>query len=154
MSTDDLKRKDLKWPVSKSRFELDFGDGSPVIAFQEVSGLDTDSPVIEYRKSDSAHFSVQKMTGMSKNRSIVLKKGIIKLDHTIWNWIEQHNANRIDKRSITIKLLNEEGKVLITWRLDNAFPIKVISADLKSDGNEVAIETIELSHDGILVLKS
>jgi phage tail-like protein len=49
-------------------------------------------------------------------------------------------------------LLNESHAPVITWKAEGAFPVKVQASDLKSDGNEVAIETIELAHEGLNIL--
>ena len=59
------------------------------------------------------------------------------------------NLNKVERRDITISLLNEKHEPVITWRVHNAFPVKVQASDLKADGNEVAIETLELAHEGL-----
>ncbi|MEC8883208.1 MAG: phage tail protein, partial [Bacteroidota bacterium] len=65
---------------------------------------------------------------------------------TWWNSVK---LNTIERRDITISLLNEEHAPVVVWKVKNAFPIKVQSTDLKSDANEVAIESIEIVHEGL-----
>ncbi|MGB0948876.1 MAG: phage tail protein, partial [Marinirhabdus sp.] len=65
-----------------------------------------------------------------------------------WNTVK---LNTIERRDITIKLLNEEHEPVIIWKVKKAFPIKVQSTDLKGDGNETAIETIEVAHEGLVI---
>ena len=55
------------------------------------------------------------------------------------------------RRAVTIKLLNEDHEPIVVWRLENAWPKKIQSTDLKADANEVAIETMELTHEGLTV---
>ncbi len=58
------------------------------------------------------------------------------------------------RRTVTLKLLNEAHQPIITWVLKNAWPSKVQSTDLKADANEVAIETMELVHEGLTILEA
>lgn len=59
--------------------------------------------------------------------------------------------NTIQRRTILIKLLDETGKVTMQWQLNNAWPTKITSTDLKSDGNEVAVDTIEIAHEMLTI---
>ena len=59
--------------------------------------------------------------------------------------------NTIKRVTIEIKLLDERGKPVMSWTLKNAFPTKIVCADLKSDGNEIAVETLELAHEGFVI---
>jgi len=59
--------------------------------------------------------------------------------------------NSIKRRKILIKLLDEDDKVTMQWTLNNAFPTKIISTDLKSGRNDIAIDTIEIAHEGLIV---
>jgi phage tail-like protein len=139
------------WPLSKFRFEVDFGDGAGTISFQEVSGLDVETQTIEYRKGNNARFSTIKMPGLKKYSSITLKKGVFKEDNKFWDWYNEIKMNTLTRRTIIIKLLNEEGKATMVWQLTNAWPAKISGTDLNSSGNEVAVESIELSHEGLTI---
>jgi len=67
---------------------------------------------------------------------------------------ESNKIKKVFRRDVTIKLLNEEHQPIISWTLLNAWPSKVQSTDLKADGNEVAIETMELVHEGLMIVEA
>lgn len=139
------------WPLPKFYFLVQFGNLKTMIRFQEVSGLDTEAQVIEYRHQDSPVFSTIKMPGIAKLSNVTMKKGVFKNDNTFWDWYNKIKMNTIDREIVTIQLLDETENPVMTWTLNNAFPTKITGTDLKSDGNEVAIETMEISYDGLKI---
>ena len=86
---------------------------------------------------------------MQKFSNITFKRGTMAGDSDFYKWINATNLNVPERREIIISLLNESHAPVMTWKAKNAFPIKVQASDLKSDGNEVAIETLELAHEGL-----
>lgn len=140
-----------QWPTPKFYFSVDFNSGSVLkeILFQEVSGLDTESQIIEYSTEDSPEFSTIKMPGLKKSSSIILKKGLVKDENAFWEWYGQIKMNTIIRTSVTIHLLGETGSPTITWELENAWPTKISMLDMKSTSRKVAIEAIEIAHEGI-----
>ncbi len=142
--------QDSNWPLPKFYFSVDWGDQKN-IAFQEVSGLETETQIIEYRHSNSKTFSTLKMPGIAKFGNVTMKKGTFVNDNTFWTWYNQIKMNTIKRITVTIKLLDETGKVTMMWTLNNAWPCKIQGTDLKSDGNEVAVETIEIAHEGLVI---
>ena len=142
--------QDSNWPLPKFYFMVDWGDQTD-IAFQEVSGLDTESQPIEYRHGNSPKFSTIKMPGMIKSGNVTMKKGTFVNDNKFWDWYSQIKLNTIERIPVTIKLLDETGSPTMTWTLENAWPTKITGTDLKSDGNEVAVETIEIAHEGLTI---
>ncbi|OYQ36285.1 phage tail protein [Niveispirillum lacus] len=143
--------EDNVWPLPKFRFEVDFGSELKGIAFQEVSGMDAEVQIIEYRHSNSPLFSAIKMPGIAKYSNVTMKRGVFVNDNTFWNWMNEIKMNTIKRRTVLIRLLDESGKVTMLWTLNNAWPTKITSTDLKSDGNEVAVDTIEIAHEQIVV---
>ena len=139
------------WPLPKFYFEVDFGTGMSNCAFQEVSGLEVESQNIEYRHTNSPEFSTMKMPGIVKSGNVTMKKGVFVKDNKFWDWYDQIKMNVIKRKTVTIKLLDEQGAATMVWTLQNAWPTKITSTDLKSDGNEVAIESIEISHEGLTI---
>ncbi|MDG5491368.1 phage tail protein [Psychroserpens sp. SPM9] len=150
MATDGSAQSAV-WPMPKFRFEVDLGDGLNNVAFQEVSGLDVESQIIEYRNSNSKLFSIEKMPGLAKYGNVTMKGGVFVNDNTFWNWHKQISINTIKRRTVIIKLLDETGQVTMQWLLHNAWPTKITSTDLKSDGNEIAVDTIEIAHEQIVI---
>lgn len=147
----DGSKEGVIWPIPKFRFEVDLGIELTNIAFQEVSGLDVENQIIKYRKSNSKLFSTEKMPGIAKYGNITMKRGIFPNDNTFWKWMDEIKMNTIKRRTVLIKLLDERGKVAIQWQLNNAWPTKITGTDLKSDGNEVAVDTLEISHEQLMI---
>jgi phage tail-like protein len=143
---DDGSKQSATWPMPKFRFEVDLGDLKGV-AFQEISGMDVENQILEYRASNSPDFSTVKMPGLVKYGNITMKRGVFVNDNTFWNWHAEIKMNTIKRRTVIIRLLDETGKVTMQWTLTNAWPTKITSTDLKSEGNEVAIDTIEIAHE-------
>lgn len=137
------------YPLPKFHFIVEWGGKR--IGFTEASGLDVETEVIEYREGISPVYSKTKMPGMQKFSNITLKRGTFKGDNEYFAWWNTVKLNTIERRDITISLLNENHEPVVTWKARNAFPIKVQSTDLKSDGNEVAIESLEIAHEGLTI---
>ena len=138
------------WPLPSFYFKVsvtDVGD----ISCSEVSGLETEYDMIEYRAGDSPVFTKQKMPGMRKASDVTLKKGIFKDDKAMWDWINSIKLNTIKRATVTISLLDESGKPVKTWELTNAWPKKITVEGFKADGNTAAIETLILAHQGVTV---
>ncbi|PSR18568.1 phage tail protein [filamentous cyanobacterium CCP3] len=140
------------YPLPKFHFNVTAGDLAG--GFTEVSGLDMETEPIEYREGNMAQHSKLKMPGMQKFSNITLKRGTFKGINKFYDWWKSA-TNEADhtkyQRNMTITLLNESAQVVVTWNVTNAFPIKVQGTDLKADGNEIAIETIEIVHEGLTV---
>ena len=137
---------DTNLPLPKFYFSIDLGDGKPQ-GFSEISGLETEVKTIEYRHGNSGVFSPIKMPGLRSVGNVTLKKGVLEQDSVFWDWFREIQLNTIQRRTITICLLDENGAARMTWTLTNAFPVKMVSTDLKSDANEVAIETLEIAYE-------
>ena len=139
-----------KYPLPKFHYSVSWGDG-PTIGFTEVSGLDVETEVIEYRDGASKEYHSIKMPGRQKFSNITLKRGTFKGTNEFFEWWNTKALNTIERRDLTISLLNENHEPVVTWQIKEAWPVKVQSTDLKSDGDEVAIETLELAHEGLVV---
>ncbi|MBW2937635.1 phage tail protein [Aureisphaera sp. CAU 1614] len=150
MATDGSKEGST-WPMPKFRFEVDLGTELEGVAFQEVSGLDVENQIIEYRKNNNPIFSAENLPGIVKYGNVTMKRGVFVNDNAFWNWHKEISMNTIKRRTVLIKLLDENGAVTIQWQLNNAWPTKITSTDLKSDGNEVAIDTLELAYEQIII---
>lgn len=137
------------YPLVKFHFSVDWAGTN--IGFTEVSGLDVETELIEYRQGASPEYSKIKMPGMQKYSNITLKRGTFKNDNEYYQWWNTVKLNTIERRDITIKMLNEEHEPVIVWKVKNAFPLKVQSTDLKGDANETAIESMELAHEGLTI---
>ncbi|MCB0456718.1 MAG: phage tail protein [Flavobacteriaceae bacterium] len=142
---------DPVWPIPQFRFEVDLGNGLNTIAFQEVSGMDVENQIIEYRKSNSPIFSTEQMPGVAKYGNVTMKRGVFVNDSSFWNWHKEIAMNTIKRSTVVIKLLDETGTVTMQWQLNDARPTKITSTYLRSDGNEVAVETLEIAYEQLVI---
>lgn len=143
-------KQEAPWPLPRFYFEVDIkGAVGEKLAFQEVTGLSAETQVIEYRSGNSPQFSAVKMPGIAKNGNVTLKKGIFAKDNKLFEWYAKIKMNTIERADVTIKLLDESGNAAMIWTLTNCWPSKITGADLKSDGNDVAVESVEIVHEGI-----
>jgi phage tail-like protein len=149
MADDGSAQSTSAWPVAKFYFQVIWD--STEIAFQEVSGLDAETQIIEYRHGNSPVFSTVTMPGIAKYGNITMKKGVFKSDNKFWEWYNQVKLNTIKRVPVTISLLDEAGAPTITWKLSNAWPTKITATDMQAVGNEPGIETIEIAHEGIII---
>ncbi|NML40163.1 phage tail protein [Chitinophaga sp. G-6-1-13] len=141
-----------EYPIPKFHFEVKWGDTT--IGFTEVTGLDRQVDVIEYREGQSKDYNKVKMPGLQKSSNITMKRGTFPNKTEYFDWFKEvNNLGKIERRTITIKLLNEVHQPVFTWSVLNAFPVKVQASDLKADANEIAVETIEIAHEGISLVK-
>ncbi len=138
-----------QYPIPKFHFQVEWGGAK--IGFTEVTGLEVSTEVIEYRDGASPEYHKIKMPGMQKFSNITMKRGTFKGDNEYYNWWNTVALNTIERRDVVISLLNENHEPVVVWKVKNAWPVKVQSTDLKADGNEVAIETIELAHEGLTI---
>jgi phage tail-like protein len=144
------EKQDAIWPLPKFYFQVDIPGVGPA-SFQEVSGLNVEAQIIEYRHGDNKEFSTIKMPGLKKVGNVTMKKGIFVKDNKFFEWFSKISMNTIERKNVTIKLLDEGGKPTMTWVLNNAWPTKITSTDLKSNGNDVAVESIDIAYETLTI---
>ncbi|MBY5988924.1 phage tail protein [Roseovarius atlanticus] len=137
----------LGWPSRRFSFRVSWDDIE--VSFQEVSGLEAGTDVIEYRAGNSKVFSPTGMPGIQKSSNVTLKRGVMTNDQAFRDWVNAARMDTIARKTVTIALADQTGKPTRTWTLRNALHIKISGTDLKADGNEIAIETLELAHEGL-----
>jgi len=137
------------YPLVKFHFQVEWSGTK--IGFTEVSGLDVETEIVEYRDGASPEYSKIKMPGMQKFGNITLKRGTFQSDNEFFNWWNTVKLNTIERRDLTISLLNEEHEPVVVWKVKNAWPTKIQPTDLKADGNEVAVESMEIAHEGLVI---
>ena len=149
MADDGSTQSTTVWPLPKFYFQVKWD--SEVLSFQEVSGLDVEAQIIEYRHGDNPVFSTIKMPGLVQSGNVIMKKGVFKSDNKFWDWYNEIRMNTITRKPVTISLLDESGDPTMVWTLNNAWPTKITSTDLSAEGNEVAVEEIEIVHEGLTI---
>ena len=140
------------WPVAKHYYVLSM-DGME-IAFQEVTGLDQEIELIEFRDGDSRTYSNKKQPALNGPTDVVCKKGTYQGDNRLAEFFQAmvkdkaryRNQARLD---MSVQLLDEMGNPVITWQIQDGFPLKYEGSDLKSDASEIAIETLTITCQGL-----
>ena len=141
-----------EYPIPRFHFQVDWGGAK--ISFTEVTGLVMEREKIEYRHSDSKDFNKISMPGMVKNSNITLKRGKFEGDFDFNTWLEEIANERVEnRRDLVIRLLNEKHVPVAAWSAARCFPVKITAPDLKSDANEIAVESIEIAHEGLELMK-
>lgn len=135
-------------PYGRFNFLVEI-DGIATAGFQEVSGLDIRVDVVEYREGGDP--AVRKLPGRTRYSNVVLRRGVVG-SLSLYEWIEQVRTDALAaRRAVRISLLDEARAAVMSWRLRDAWPVKLEGPDLNATSNEVAIETLELTHDGLCV---
>ncbi len=133
-------------PFASFNFKLEI-EGITVAGFSEVTGLNQESNVIDYREGQEP-ITPRKLPGLNKFGNITLKRGISP-DLSVYNWRKTVTDGDIERRNASIVLHNEKHEEVVRWNLINAWPSKYMGPDLKANANEVAIESVELTHEGV-----
>jgi phage tail-like protein len=136
-----------QYPLPVFHFTVQWGGTR--IGFSEVSGLTQENQAIEYRDGSFPEYSSIKMPGLRTFSNVTLKRGIVKADNDFFKWLSTIKLNQVERRDVVVSLLNENHEPVMTWKVHNAFPVKVEGPGLKASGNEVAIESIEIAHEGL-----
>lgn len=133
------------------RFRIDF-DGVGAYA-NEVSGLDAEFDVAEYRAGDDVLFTVRKYPGLAKYGNITIKQCLIAGDmefyNTVGEFLEGIGDHSSDKKNITITLMDDGGADAAVWTLSNAWVTKYTGPDMNSTASDISVETIEIAHEGL-----
>ncbi len=138
---------DALWPVPKFHFTVEGANFTT--GFQEVTGLEHEINGIDYRAGDDPTFIMQKIPGLKKFSDITLKKGVFADDTAFADWFHEASTDVERREDIVISLLDEEATPVAVWTVNDAFPIKYSAPDLKADANEIATESLVLTHQGI-----
>ncbi len=122
-------------------------DGLVVGGFSEVSGLEVETEVQEYREG-GLNTHMHKLPGASSYPSnLTLKHGLTDVD-TLWRWHQQVIAGTIERRTMVLFLLDLDLIPTLWWNFKDAYPVKWTGPELKADSSTVAVETLELAHHG------
>jgi phage tail-like protein len=118
-------------------------------AFQEASGFDSSIDVVEHREGGE-NTTLRKLPAMTKYSNITLKWGTTD-DRDLYNWHRQWVTGdpAAQRQNGSIILLDRRGQEKVRWNFFNAWPAKWTGPSFNAEGNDVAIETLELAHEGI-----
>lgn len=155
ISTDSI-RTDYPLPVYNYRVEI----GTEAVAFSEVSGLSIAFETTTYKESPTASGSpgprTMHMPAQATPPKVTLKKGLVRQVSVkaLYDWIRTVKINQIEKKDIFVRLCDEKGAPIVSWKLGNAFPTKLDAPSFDAKSNDAAIETMELMGDYIDIVES
>jgi phage tail-like protein len=138
-------------PVWNYKVEIE----SDTVAFSEVSGLDITYETTTYKESPITSGTpgprVLLMPAQGTPANVTLKKGVVRRASVgaLYSWIATTRINQIEKKNIFIRLCDENGDAVISWKVINAFPTKLEAPTFDANSNDVAIESMELMGDGV-----
>lgn len=141
------------YPYKSYRFKVEIG-GVMVAGFSEVSGFDATIDVVEYREGDAVDPTPRKQPGLVKYTNISFKRGVIDAVE-FFTWIDEINKGQIsvERKVVTVQLYNDEDTVVAAWQLLRAWPCKYTGPELKGMSSDIAIESLEFAHEGLVRLE-
>ena len=134
------------YPHGKFRYKVEI-DGLDAGGFSEVTGFDASIDVMEYREGDMVQ-TPMKIPGLKKYGNITLRQGLAD-SMVLYEWIAEGVNGAVNRKTITITLLDEEEAPAASWQVINAWPVGYTVPDLNGMGGEVAIQSLELCHEGL-----
>lgn len=152
-----LTKSELKplYPMPVYQFRATIGE--TVMSFAEVSGLTIEYDMTVYKESSATNSAgpvIMRMPAQIKDVHVTLKRGlVIGTAYDLYDWLETTQGNLVEKRDITISLLDEAGEPRMTWQIRGAFPNKLDLPSFDAKSNDVAIETLSLTADKIVLQK-
>jgi phage tail-like protein len=123
-------------------------EGIATASFSECSGLESSVDVVEYREGSDPVPSVRKLPGLRRYANLTLKRGITQ-DRELYNWHRKILDGEIDRRNGSIFLLDDKRTEVLRWNFHNGWICRYEGPTFNAKSNEVAIETIEICHEGL-----
>lgn len=141
-------------PYGNFRFSLEI-ENVEVAGFSEVSGLQIETKVFEYKEGGN-NATTLKFPETSGYGNVTLKRGVTDSNDLIDWLMDVVNGTfsmslRAANQNLAVVLKDEGGEPVRRWNLVRAFPVKWTGPDLKASASEVAIESLEITHEGIQV---
>ena len=124
-------------------------DGITRAGFRECSGLDSGQDPIEYREGNEKPLTARKLPGLVKYSNITLKWGVTD-DADLWEWRKKAAEGKVERKNGSIVLLDDTGDEKMRWNFHDGWLTKWTGASFNATGNDVAIETLEIAHEGVM----
>jgi phage tail-like protein len=133
---------DRKDPYRGFNFRVEI-DNITVGAFSDVSGLSSDSAVVEYREGTDRQLHVQKSMGLAIFTNITAKRGCAG-NRELWNWRNNIVNGIPDRRNGAIILMDEERNDVLRWEFEGGWIKKIDGPTFNAKGNDMAMESVEI----------
>ena len=137
-------------PPRANRFIVEI-DGLEVGGFSRVELPDAAVSEVEYREGSDVGSGARKLSGANEYETLVLEKGVSSSSLTLYEWFKQVQEGNLEdnRRSISVVLLNARRDEVARWDFVEAWPARYDAPDLDARSNEVAIERLEIVHEGM-----
>ena len=139
---------DRKDPFHGYNFLVEI-DGVTKAGFREASGLDTGQDPVEYRNGDEKQLTARKLPGLIKYSNISLKRGITD-DKDLWDWRKKVMDGKVERKNVSIVLLSDDCQEKLRWNMREAWPSKWQGPSFNATSNDIAIESLEFVHEGLV----
>ena len=136
------------YPRVRFRYTVEI-EGIQTGGFSEATGFDASIDVIEYREGDMKAPTPKKVQGLAKYGNVTLRQGFVEANTKLLDWIMKGLTAAIERKTVTISLLDESGSPVASWQLAQAWPVKYTAPDFNATSSEVAIESLEIAHEGL-----
>ncbi len=143
-----LERKD---PFNGYNFAVEM-DGITRMGFKQCSGLDSTTTATKYREGTDPTLAQRQLPGLLSFSNITLQRGVTD-DRALWDWRSSVAGGAVVRRTISIILRDDAGNEKIRWNIKNCWPTKWSGPSFDATSDAVAIETLELAHEGVEVQK-
>lgn len=140
---------DRHGPFRDSRFVLEL-NGVGVASFSQCSIPENSTETVEYRNGDDPP-TVRKLWSLNSYGNLTLEKGVTEDSIALYEWRKSVEQGQVDdaRTDVAVIILDEEGAQGPRWEFRAAWPTQYEAPDLDATGNDVAIESIEIAHEGM-----
>ena len=133
-------------PYRNSNFLVEI-DGITQAGFSDCSGFGANTDPIEYREGGE-NTTVRKLPGLTKYNNITLKWGLTDSSE-LYKWYRDVVKGKVQRKNGSIIVLDTDGKEKVRWNFFNGWPTKWDGPDFSAKGTDIAIETLEIAHEGV-----
>jgi phage tail-like protein len=144
------------YPLPNFHFEVNWGGTR--IGFSKITGLEVATSVIEYREGSYLIYNTTKQPGRTLYGNIVLERGLFLNDFDFFTWWQKtynfQEKSQAFRRDVIISLQDDAHNPVMVWKVLNAWPCRVKWSELNATNNQVMMETLELTHEGLVTLNA
>src|SRR5258707_9391974 len=133
-------------PYGAFRFRVEIL-GLQVGGFSEIAGLEREVQVEDFREGGVNGFT-HKLASVTQHPNLTLRRGLADATE-LWQWHQDVVSGRIQKRQVSVVVIDTAGKDTWRWTFEKAFPVKWSGSGLNATTNAVFVESVEFVHDGV-----
>jgi len=138
------------YPIQNFHFQVEWGGSR--IGFSKVRNLGMGTHYIEYRQGASPEYQPMKIPGRQYFDNIILERGVFQGDNEFHQWwVNTRQFRGPEKRDLTLSILNDAHEPIVVFKVKSAFPVRLRFSDLDAQANEIVIESVEITHEGLVV---